>query len=148
MIEFIDGASKMRFLYGIKNLSETFDKLREFKALLETQKHVRIKLFICDGHSTYTSHAFRQEFTMTGTLQKIRAPYTPQQNSNAERRIRTVFDVARTFMIQSGVPKSFWEDAVLHANFLRNHVYTKALPNITPYEVFWERKPNLKWLRP
>lgn len=75
-------------------------------------------------------------FEEDGTLLKVRAPYCPEQNGLAERRGRTTIEMGRTLMIQSGVPANCWEDAVLHANYVRNRVPTRALPGTTPYEKF------------
>jgi len=51
-------------------------------------------------------------------------------------------------LIHSGVPSYHWEDATLHANFIRNHVSTRVLTGVTPYEKFWGRKPDLTWIKP
>ena len=36
----------------------------------------------------------------------------------------------------------------MHANYIRNHVPTRALPGTTPFQKFWGYKPDLQWLRP
>ena len=87
-------------------------------------------------------------FEEDGTLLKARAPYCPEQNGLAERRGRTTIEMGRTLMVQSCVPPNCWEDAVCHANYVRNRVPTRALPKMTPFEKFWGRKPDLQWLRP
>lgn len=56
--------------------------------------------------------------------------------------------MARTLLLHSCVPIACWEDAVLHANNVRNQVATHALKAKTPYEMFWDTKPNLEWLKP
>ncbi len=87
-------------------------------------------------------------FEEDGTLLKARAPYCPEQNGLAERCRRTTIEMGQTLMVQSCVPPNCWEDAVCHANYIRNHVPTHALPKMTPFEKFWGRKPDLQWLRP
>ena len=46
------------------------------------------------------------------------------------------------------VPKMFWAEAVNVATHVRNPMTTKSLgSNITPYEVMFERKPNVSYFR-
>ncbi len=49
-------------------------------------------------------------------------------------------------LLHSGVPAYCWEDAVLHANYICNRVVTQALNDKTPYEAFWDRKPDMQWI--
>ena len=46
----------------------------------------------------------------------------------------------------SGLPKFLWGEAINHAVYLKNRTGTKALEGKTPYEVFYNVKPNLKGL--
>jgi hypothetical protein len=52
-------------------------------------------------------------------------------------------------LIQSKLPKNLWGYALLHANYIKNRTYLKALPNKTPYEMVHNSKPRLndsyKW---
>ena len=108
----------------MQSLDKTFARYKEARTFIETQKKTKIKMFVCDGHKTFTTKEFRQLLTEDGTTQKIRAPYTPKQNPISERRVRTIFEMGRTILIQSGLPANCWEDALLHANYVRNRVIT------------------------
>jgi hypothetical protein len=132
----------------MKSLDETFDQYNDLRNLVMTQKGLKFKLLVSDGHSTYTSTKMNDLLRSDGTMQKIRAPMEPNQNPIAERRIRTNVEMARTMMIHAGVPAYVWEDATMHANYIRNRVITKALKGVTPFEKFWGRKPDLTWLKP
>ena len=80
-------------------------------------------------------------------MHKIRAPYEPNQNPVAERRLRTNVEMARTMMLQASAPSYTWEDAFQHANYICNRVVTKAVKGMTPFERFWGRRPNLEWTK-
>jgi len=54
-----------------------------------------------------------------GTLHIIHTPYCPNQNSIAERYIRTLVEMAKTMLIHACMP--------IYANYVRNHVTTRAL---------------------
>jgi hypothetical protein len=46
-------------------------------------------------------------------------------------------------LIQSKVPKNLWGYMLLHANYIKNHIYSKTLPNKTPYKMVHNSKPKL-----
>src|SRR5271156_6411683 len=47
----------------------------------------------------------------------------------------------------NNIPEFLWEYAVLHAAYLRNRSYTKHLPDTTPYEGWFDKKPDVAHLR-
>lgn len=63
--------------------------------------------------------------------------YNPEQNGTAERKNRTLLDMARCLFIQSGLLFSFWAEAVSTANFITNRCSTKlSLKGLTPYKLW------------
>jgi transposase InsO family protein len=62
------------------------------------------------------------------------APYSPSQNGVAEYFNQTLLELARAMLISSGQPTFLWDEAVSHANYLRNRAPTRALQGITPLE--------------
>ena len=148
VVEFIDVASRFAFMFAIPSLDHIVAKFVYVRNLLQTQCGVKIRLFHCDGHGSYASSEFLKILEMDGTLRKIRAPYCPEQNAIAERRVRTVVEMARTMLLHSCIPIEYWEDAVYHANYVRNRVATRSIKGKTPFEVLWGKRPDLEWLRP
>nr|GEX94972.1 retrotransposon protein, putative, unclassified [Tanacetum cinerariifolium] len=71
-----------------------------------------------------------------GIQRQTTTPYTPQQNSVVEWRNRTVVEMTRSMA-----------EAVRHAVYLLNRLPTKAVRDITPYEGWKRRKPNLEYLK-
>ena len=76
--------------------------------------------------------------------QKCTVPYTPQQNGKVERKNRTMMEMARCMIKAKGMPRSFWLEAIICANYVLNRCPTKALQNITPYEAWTGRKPTVQ----
>ena len=64
------------------------------------------------------------------------APYSPSQNGVAERFNRTLLELARAMIISSKLPIFLWDEAVSHANYLRNCTPTQALLGKTLYEAW------------
>jgi len=78
---------------------------------------------------------------------QVTAPYAHSQNGKIECYIRTIEDGLQTLLADSGLSMTFWGDAALTTNYLRNHVPTSTLPdNITPYKEMERTKPNLSHL--
>lgn len=73
--------------------------------------------------------------------------YCPQQNGVAERFNGVVAAMARTMLIESGMSKGFWPYAFLTASYLRNRLPTKTKDGKTPYELFYQRVPEVSHLR-
>lgn len=72
-------------------------------------------------------------------------------NGVAERLNRTLQDRATTMLLACGLNKSFWSEAILTANYLKNRSPTNAVgkqfDNSTPAEIWFGKKPDLKHLR-
>ena len=47
-----------------------------------------------------------------GISRQLTAGYSPQQNGVAERKNRTIMNLARSIMVEKEVPKGFWAEAV------------------------------------
>nr|GEV02969.1 hypothetical protein [Tanacetum cinerariifolium] len=69
---------------------------------------------------------------------------TPQQNGVAERRNRTLIEAARTMLVDSKLPTTFWAEAVNTACYVQNKVLVVKPHFKTPYELFKGGGPE--WL--
>ncbi|MBW0559946.1 hypothetical protein O181_099661 [Austropuccinia psidii MF-1] len=75
------------------------------------------------------------------------APYTPQQNTFAERGNHITITKARCLLKDSGLDKSFWAEAVRAATYLENITPKKSLSYYTPYHKWFERDPTYQNLQ-
>ncbi|KAI3754763.1 hypothetical protein L1987_54553 [Smallanthus sonchifolius] len=83
-----------------------------------------------------------------GIHHEFSAPYVPQQNGVAERKNRTLVETARTMLVDSKLPVTFWAEAVNTACHVLNRVLTVKGHNKTCYELLNNRKSNLDYLLP
>eukprot|EP00253_Pinus_taeda_P008546 PITA_08546 len=74
-------------------------------------------------------------------------PYTPQQNGVAERKNRTLKEMANCMLQSKGLSLSFWAEAINCANYIINRTPTKVLKNITPEEAWSSIKPDVSHFR-
>ena len=56
-------------------------------------------------------------------------------------------ETARSMLMEKGLPKTFWAEAVSTAVYLLNRCPTKAVQDKTPVEAWSGRKPSAKHLR-
>ena len=80
---------------------------------------------------------------MNGIRRQHTTPYTLQQNGIAERKNHTVVEMARCMLQTKGLSNSYWGEAVATAVYIPNRSPTSALEKMTPYEAWYEKKPNV-----
>jgi hypothetical protein len=74
-------------------------------------------------------------------------PYTPQQNGVAERKNRTLKEMANCMIQSKGLSLQYWEEAINCESYIVNRTPTKALKNITPEEAWTKIKPEVSHFR-
>ncbi|GKE30295.1 ribonuclease H-like domain-containing protein [Tanacetum coccineum] len=85
---------------------------------------------------------------MKGIKREFSVARTPQQNRIAERKSRTLIEVAKTMLADLKLPTTFWAEAVNTTCYVQNRVLVIKPHNETPYELFLGRKPALSFMRP
>ncbi|GKD38902.1 putative ribonuclease H-like domain-containing protein, partial [Tanacetum coccineum] len=79
---------------------------------------------------------------------KVKVIRTPQQNGVAERKNRTLIEAARTMLVESKLPTTFWADAVNTACYVLNRDLVIKPHNKTPYELIRGRPPLIDFVKP
>src|SRR6187399_653443 len=100
-----------------------------------------------DNGTEFKNYTLDEFLSDEGIKHQYAAPYTPQQNSVAERKNRTLMDTARTMMSEFKSPYNFWAEAINTACHASNRLYLRKGLNKTPYEILTGNKPNLKYFR-
>ncbi|GJS23036.1 retrovirus-related pol polyprotein from transposon TNT 1-94 [Tanacetum coccineum] len=73
---------------------------------------------------------------------------TPQQNRVAKRKNMTLIEAARTMLVDSLLPTTFWAKAVNTACDVQNRVLVTKPHNKTPYELLHGKPPSISFMRP
>ncbi|XP_074283722.1 uncharacterized protein LOC141608081 [Silene latifolia] len=82
-----------------------------------------------------------------GVNRELTAPYTPEQNGVAERKNRTVVEMARSMLRGRSLPNDLWGEAVSTAVYILNISPSRAIQDRIPYEIWKGRRPNVEHLR-
>jgi len=136
-IIFTDDYSRYGYIYPIKERSEVLDKFKIFKAEVENQHDLKIKIVRSDrGGEYYGRHTpygqvsgpFARFLQENGIVAQYSTPGEPQQNRVAERRNRTLMDMVRSMMSYSTLPINLWMEALKTAIYILNRVPSKSVP--------------------
>jgi len=146
-VTFIDDATRKLWVFFLKHKSDVFETFKKWRACVETETGNKLKCLKSDNGGEYCSKEFENFCSSHGIRRLKTVPGTPQQNGVAERMNRTILERARAMRIHSGLPKSFWADAVNTAVYLINRGPSAALSFGIPEEAWTGKKPTLSHLR-
>jgi hypothetical protein len=146
-VTFIDDKSRWCEVYFMKKKSEVIEKFNEYKCLVEKKTERKIKTVRSDNGTEYTSHYLEDFLKQEGIRHELTVEYTPQQNGVAERKNRSLVETARCLMIQSGLSASFWAEAILTANHIRNRCPSRSLGGEIPFKMWTRRTPIVSYFR-
>lgn len=144
---FIDDASRMTYVYFLKEKNQVFQHFKEFRVLVENQTGNKIKILRTDNGGEFCSQEMEEFLKQTGIIHQKTNPHTPQQNGLSERFNRTVVERARCLLFESDLDKSFWGEAVNTAVYLMNRMPAVSLGMMTPFEKWTGKKPDLSYVR-
>ncbi|XP_024013181.1 uncharacterized protein LOC112087499 [Eutrema salsugineum] len=126
---------------------DAFEKFRALKHLVEKDFGEEIITLRMDRGEEFTSKEFHKFCEASGIRRQLTAPYTPQQNGVVERRNITLMEMTRSMLKAKKVLNYLWGEAVRHATYVINRIPIRGLNNMTPYECFREKKPNVEHLK-
>ena len=146
----VDDFSRVTWVYFIASKSDTFDTYFTFaKKVSNEKKHegkhiVRIRT---DHGTEFDNAKFDEYCDQHGVHHEYSSPITPQQNGIVERKNRVLVEMTRVMLGASGLPHSFWAEAVSNACYTLNRAIFRPGTDKTPYEIWKGRKPNLAHLK-
>lgn len=146
-VTFIDECTDWTEVRFLKHKSDTLEVFKEVQKLLERQSGKRIKFIQSDRGTEYLGGNFNNYLKDLGISRRLSVKHTPQQNGRAERKNRTLLDIARCMLIESGLPIRFWAEAIATANHIKNRTPSKLLGGKTPYSIWFGRDPNVGYFK-
>ena len=100
-----------------------------------------------DRGGEYISNEFYIFYKNHGIKHQLTASYSPQQNGVAERKNRTICEMARSMLKGKNLPKVFWAEAMSCSVYILNRCPTKSVLNMTPEEAWSSHKPDVSSFR-
>lgn len=148
ILTFIDDFSRYTVVYFLKNKHEVVDHLRSYAELVKTQFGKSIKSIRSDRGGEYMGKESCAFLRNRGIIHQLTVPYTPQQNGVAERKNRSLTEMARCMLFGANLNNKFWAEAVHTACYLQNRLPTKGnTSSKTPFEIWYSKVPSLSNLK-
>ncbi|MCH85501.1 retrovirus-related pol polyprotein from transposon tnt 1-94 [Trifolium medium] len=142
-----DDYSRKTWSYILKEKSNAFEVLKNFKALVEKETGCSILCLRTDRGGEYTSNEFNEFCSNEGIKRQLTTAYTPQQNGVSERKNRIILNIVRSMINARRVPKTFWPEAVKWATYVMNRSPTFSVKDMTPEEAWSGSKPSVHHFR-
>ncbi|CAI7807960.1 unnamed protein product [Closterium sp. NIES-54] len=147
-ITFTDIGTRLTWVTEIKDKMQVLPSFIDWLAEAERQSGKQLKVLRTDNGGEFINKDFNDYLKAKGIRQQRTIPHTPQHNSIAERVNRKLLNSVRSMLADSKLPLTYWGDALGMACWLKNRLPTKGLAaEMTPYDAFYKRKPDLKFLR-
>lgn len=118
-----------------------------FKTAAENQLRSKIVTLFTDNGGEYVSKAMDDFLAKAGIEYKFSAPHTTEQNGLAERLNRTLQEKVRVLLLNAALVSEFWQLATETAVHIYNRCAHISIGNISPYELWFNRKPKHHYFR-
>ena len=147
-VTFTDHFSRFCTVALLRRKCEQFEQWKHFEAKFCNRHQVSIKQFQSDNGGEYMSAEARVWFQAKGIHHRTNVPGDSESNGLAERMNRTLTDMALSMLSHSKLPQRCFPWAVLAAVHIYNRrPHSSLVDHATPYEVLFQSKPNLHYLR-
>ena len=146
-IVFLDGKGKFNDLHNLATRDQAIDAWHITKNKWELQLGRRVKFFRADGAGELGA-PFLKHLQEAGIQRQLTVAHAHQQAGEIERLMRTLQGRILAMLTWARLPLTYWGEAALTASYLHNRALQSSLPpDVTPYEMYHNRKPNVSHLR-
>ena len=122
-------------VFFLKTKDETQKTFISFAKEAQHQHQCEIMAIRSDNGTEFKNYTMDEFLSDEGIKHQYSATYTPQQNGVAERKNRTLIEMARTMLDEYKPSYKLWAEAINTACHASNRLYLRKLKNKTPYEL-------------
>ena len=133
-VTFVDDYSRFPAVYFVRRKSDVVGVFKRYRARAENAVGRKIRVLRDDKGGEYISGDFDRYLADAGISREHSIRDTPQQLGVAERMNRTLDEGVTTLLSQSGLSRSWWEDAALH------FLYGKIRPMYSSRALLWRER--------
>ncbi|GJR76154.1 putative ribonuclease H-like domain-containing protein [Tanacetum coccineum] len=142
-----DDFSRFSWVFFLVTKDKTIGILKTFIKEIENQLDHKVKVIRSDNGTEFKNSIMNQFCEIKRIKREFSVARTPQQNGVAERKNRTLIEAARTMLVDSKLPTTFWAEAVNTACYVLNRVLVIKPHNMTPYELIRGRPPLIDFMK-
>ena len=112
ILTFIDDYSRFCWVYFLKLKSKVFEQLKIWKAVVENQSGNKINILRNYYGKEYFNKNMQHLCEECGIQMQHSTPYTPQQNGVAERKNRSLKEMATCMIEARDISPKIWDEAI------------------------------------
>lgn len=142
----IDDFSRYVVMYLLRDKSEAKQCIVSFVRMVENKFGRKPQVIRSDRGGEFVNHALEKFYQEEGIQMQLTAGYAPQQNGVAERRNRYLQEMAVCMLLDAGLEKKYWGEAIAAAAFIQNRLPSRSVTK-TPMELWCGEKPDLSHLK-
>ncbi|KAD4180333.1 hypothetical protein E3N88_28924 [Mikania micrantha] len=143
----VDDYSRFVWTFFLHSKGEVAKAIMNFVLYVEKQYSIHVKCVRSDNGTEFRNHILDEFYLSKGIQRQYSIPRTPEQNGVVERKNRTLIEAARTMLADSGLPLTFWAEAVNTACYVQNRVLVNQRWLKTPYEILHSLTPLISFFR-
>ncbi|KAJ9541661.1 hypothetical protein OSB04_028167 [Centaurea solstitialis] len=111
---------------------------------LQVLHRLHVRVLRSDNGTKFKNSVIEEYLASVGITHNFSASRTPQQNGVVERKNKTIVEAARTMLNASGLPLTFWAEAVSTVCYTKNISLVVKRFEKTPYQLLHNKRPNIK----
>nr|GEU33865.1 retrovirus-related Pol polyprotein from transposon TNT 1-94 [Tanacetum cinerariifolium] len=143
-----DDFSRFYGVFFLATKDETSGILKTFIIGIENQIDYKVKVIRYDNEIEFKNSVINYFCDMKGIKREFSIVKTPRQNGIAKKKNKTLIEAARTMLVDSKFPTTFWAEAVNTACYVLNRALVIKPHNKTPYELIHGRPPLIDFMKP
>jgi transposase InsO family protein len=143
----VDDYTRVVYTRPLRLKSKAVDAFRMYKAAAEGESGKKLREVMTDNAGELSKGEMRKICEEEGIRLSTTVPYHPASNGVAERTIGVLTGAVRAMLHDAGHPKFLWAETFSTAAYVHNRTPAKALGGLTPFEVLYGTKPDVRNLR-
>ena len=133
---FIDDYSCYTTVYPVHRRTQIYALIDAHIRNVNAETNCPVSAIRVDNAPEFCSNTFLTTLNNLNVVPEMVPAYASNYNGKAERANRTILNIARCMLIDSGLPLRFWTYAVTHAAMIHNMLPSTVLNGKSPDEVW------------
>lgn len=144
VVQNIDAKTRWQVSRPTTDKTQALKAFKEMETILElADSSNRVRSTLSDHGGEFDNDTFKAYTSKKGIIMNFAAPYNPATMGKIERPNRTLAEMTRTMILDSGLPKNLWPDIMIHATWIKNRVPHSGLNGKSPYEQLYKEIPDI-----
>lgn len=142
----IDDHSRYLVLYLLEDKAQAKNCIKSYVRLVENKFGRKPRIIRSDRGGEFVNKELKRFYSDEGIEMQLTAGYAPEQNGVAERRNRYLQEMAMCMLLDAGLEKQYWGEAIAAAAYIQNRLPSRTVGK-TPFELWSGQKPDVSHLK-